>query len=223
MSGPVKRGLSGGRWPNWAGCDGARGSIERHMLHMLLRLTLFLGLLAHLGGCGGPSSDVGSAPAGPASGVQTVDTEIAFATQCRAGSCATLQVVRSQSSHGAASTLLFFSAYDERGHAITIPAFPSGLTAIASEHFVMSQQGTKATLNYSGVSVTWEANDKGRRKTWEGSGAHSGGTELGQQINADVNGAVGPIVFNPAAGHSLGDYGSAFLTLRKTVIRPRVK
>ncbi|HSF04480.1 MAG TPA: hypothetical protein VLG10_01695 [Methylomirabilota bacterium] len=154
----------------------------------------------------------------------TVDTEDAYATQCRAGICATLQVTRSRYSHGAVSTLLFFSAYDERGNPIPIPGFPSGFTGIASEHFVMSPQGTQATLNYSGVSVTWEANGVVRKKTEDGTGsARSRVSEREQQLSAAVKGAVGPIVFNPAAPRRPGDFGSAFLTLRKTMSRTRVK
>jgi hypothetical protein len=174
---------------------------------MLLRLTLSFGLLlAHLGGCGWPASDVGPATAESPSRGDTLDTEDAYAIQCRARICATLQVTRSRFPHGAVSTLLFFSAYDERGKPIQIPGFPSGFTTIASEHFVMSPKGTRATLNYSGVSVTWEANVMGRKKT-----------EDGQQLTAAVKGEVGPIVFNPAAPRGPGDFGSAFLTLRKTV------
>jgi hypothetical protein len=177
---------------------------------MLLGLTLFLGLLlAH----------VGPAAAEPPF---RVDTEDAYATQCRAGICATLQVTRSRFSNGAVSTLLFFSAYDERGHPIPIPGFPSGFTGIASEHFIMSPQGTQATLNYSGVSMAWEANDKVRKKTEDGT-VRSRVYERGQQLRANVKGAVGPIIFNPAAPPRPGDFGSAFLTLRMTVSRPRVK
>lgn len=208
------------------GCGGARGSIERPML---LRLTLFLGLLlVNLPGCSWPRSDIGSTQAETPVPDETpdpktpvvVDTEDAYATQCRAGICATLQVTRSRFSHGGISTLLFFSAYDKGGAPIAIPGFPAGFTAIESEHFVMNPKGTKATLNYSGVSVTWEANDSGRRKTKDG-----------QALSATIKGEVGPIVFNSAAPRGPGDSGSAFLTLRKTMSsdtersprRPRVK
>jgi hypothetical protein len=191
----------------------------------VLRLTLSLALLLpQLGGCGWPASNVGSAAAAPPLRVETVDTEDAYATQCRAGICATLQVTRSRFSNGAVSTLLFFSAYDERGDPIPISGFPSGFTGIASEHFVMSPQGTQATLNYSGVSVTWEANGRVRKKIEDGTGsARSRVSEQGQQLSAAVKGAVGPIVFNPAAPRRPGDFGSAFLTLRRTVSRTRVK
>ncbi len=166
-------------------------------------LTLFLVfLLAY--GCAGKQEPLPAAEPRPP--IDTVDTEDAYATQCRAKICATLQVTRSRFSNGNVSTLLFFSAYDEHGKPIQIPGFPSGFTAIDSEHFVMSPKGTQATLNYSGVSVAWEANDNGRKKT-----------EDGQQLSAAVKGEVGPIVFNPAAPRGPGDSGSAFLTLRKTV------
>jgi hypothetical protein len=160
----------------------------------LLRLTLFLGLLlAH----------VGPAAAEPRFRVVTED---AYATQCRARICATLQVNRSRFSNGAVSTLLFFSAYDERGKPIPISGFPSGFTRIASEHFVMSPTGGKATLNYSGVSVTWEAKDLFKKHV----------TEHEQLLNAVVKGAVGPIIFDSAAKRGPGDFGSASLTLRKS-------
>lgn len=161
------------------------------------------------------------AHAGPATAEPPfhVDTEDAYATQCRAGICATLQVTRSRFSYGAVSTLLFFSAYDERGAPISIPGFPSGFTAIASEHFVMSPQGTQATLNYSGVSVKWEA--IGRKKTEDSGSARSRVSEREQQVSAAVTGTVGPIVFAPAAPRAAGDFGSAFLTLRKTVVGTR--
>jgi hypothetical protein len=200
-------------------CHGSGGSsVTAKDMPMLLRLTLFLGLLlAPFGGCGWPAS--GPAEADPV-GAVSVHTEDAYATQCRAGICATLQATRSRFSHGAVSTLLFFSAYDKRGDPIPIPGFPSGFTAIDSEHFVMSAEGTKATLNYSGVSVTWEANNVDRKKT-----------DDGVQLSAAIKGEVGPIVFNPAAPRGPGDFGSAFLTLRKTMSsdtvrpprRPRVK
>ena len=161
----------------------------------MLRLTLFLGLLlAH----------AVSAPAAPPFSVVTED---AYVTQCRAKICATLQVTRSRFSNGGVSTVLFFSAYDERGAPIPIPGFPSGFTAIASEHFVMSPQGTQATLHYSGASVTWDAND--RKKSKDGA------------LRAAVKGTVGPIVFNPTAPRRPGDYDSAFLTLRKTESKRR--
>lgn len=173
------------------------------------RLTLFLGLLL---------AYVGPAAAQPPF---HVDTEDAYATQCRTGICATLQVTRSRFSHGPVSTLLFFSAYDERGAPIPIPGFPSGFTALASEHFVMSPQGTQATLNYSGVSVTWQA--IGKRRTRDTGSPRSGTSEQEQQLSAAVKGAVGPIVFDPAAPRPSGDFGSAFLTLRRTVTRTRGK
>jgi hypothetical protein len=179
---------------------------------MLLRLTLFLGLLlADFGGCGWAASDGAPATAGPPSGVAVV-TEDAYATQCRTKICATLQVTRSRFSNGNVSTLLFFSAYDERRKPIEIPGFPSGFTAIDSEHFVVSPKGTQATLNYSGVSVTWEANDRGRKETKDG-----------QEFSAAVKGEVGPIVFNPAAPRGPEDSGSALLTVRKTVSSDTVK
>jgi hypothetical protein len=140
-----------------------------------------------------------------------VDTEDAYVTQCRAGICATLQVTRSRFSNSAVSTTLFFSAYDERGNAIAIPGFPSGFTSIPSEHFVMNPQGTQATLNYSGVSVTWLADGRSRA------------SDRGQQRSAAVKGAVGTIIFEAAAGRRPGDFGSAFLTVRKTVSRTRGK
>jgi hypothetical protein len=169
---------------------------------MLLLLTLSVGLLVvPFGGCGWLARNVGPAAAEPAF---RVDTEDAYATQCRVKICATLQVSRSRFSNGAVSTLLFFSAYDERGNRIPIPGFPSGFTRIASEHFVMSPTGGKATLNYSGVSVTWEAKDPLKRHV----------TEREQQLNAVVKGSVGPIVFDPAAPRGPGDFGSASLTLR---------
>jgi hypothetical protein len=177
---------------------------------VLLPLSLLLGLVLARGA--------------PATVESHVDTEDAYATQCRARVCATLQVTRSRPSDGAVSTLLFFSAYDERGNAIQVPGFPSGFTAIASEHFVMSPQGTQATLSYSGVSVTWEANDVGKNKAGDAArSARSRGSEREQELSATVKGAVGPIVFNPAAPRSAGDFSSAFLTLRKTVSRSRVK
>ncbi len=175
----------------------------------LLRLALvFVLLLAHAGSAAAQSPF-------------HVDTEDAYATQCRARICATLQVTRSRVSHGPISTLLFFSAYDERGAPIPIPGFPSGFTALASEHFVMSPQGTQATLNYSGVSVTWEA--IGGKQTKNTGAARSGTSEQEQQVGAAVRGSVGPIVFDPAAPRPRGDFGSAFLTLRKTMSRPRAK
>lgn len=190
---------------------------------MVLRLALSLGLLlAHLGGCGWPASQVGPAVAHPSVRVDTVETEDAYATQCRAGVCATLQVTRSRFSHGAVSTLLFFSAYDQRGRAIQIPGFPSGFTGIASEQFVVSPQGTRATLNYAGVSVTWRANAKVRKRIDNGP-SRSRVSEREQQVSADVRGAVGPIVFDPAAPRQPRDFGSAFLTMRQTVSRTRVR
>jgi hypothetical protein len=181
-----------------------------------LRGTLVFGLLlAYLVGCAGPTSDAGA----PAAHAPFLDTEDAYVTQCRKRICATLQVTRSRLP-GGVSTLLFFSAYDERGAPIPIRGFPSGFTAIDNEHFVMSPKGAKATLNYSGASVTWEANDDGRKKIADG-----------QEVSATVKGEVGPIVFDPAAPRGPGDFGSAFLTLRKTMSsdtmrpprRPRVK
>lgn len=202
------RAITGTRWDaeTWPTAKADQRLHRSRPRSKLLRLALSLGLLiGYLGGCGVPASDVG--PVGSAGPRFSVDTEDAYATQCRAGICATLQVTRSRFPHGAVSTMLFFSAYDKRGAPIPIPAFPSGFTNIASEHFVMSPQGTKATLTYSGVSVAWEANNKVRNKT------------DGQQISADVKGTVGPIVFNPATAPRPGDSGSAFLTLRKAVSR----
>jgi hypothetical protein len=190
---------------------------------MVLRLALTLALLlAHLGGCGWPASQVGPAVAQPRVRVDTVETEDAYATQCRAGVCATLQVTRSRFSHGAVSTLLFFSAYDAQGRPVQIPGFPSGFTGIASEHFVMSREGTRATLTYSGVSVTWQANGRPRKRAENGS-ARSRVSEREQQVSANVTGAVGPIVFGPAGPGRPGDYASAFLTVRQTVSRTRVR
>ncbi len=181
------------------------------MTRMLRRLTLVFGL---------PLAHVGPAAAEPPFHVYTED---AYATQCRRGICATLQVTRSRFSHGAVSTLLFFSAYDERGAPIPIPGFPSGFTAIASEHFVVSPQGTQATLKYSGISVTWEAKDIGKKKIKDTGSARSGVSEREQQLGAAVKGTVGPIVFDPSAPYPPGDFGSAFLTMRQTVNRTRVK
>lgn len=190
---------------------------------MVSRLTLAVGvLLTHLGGCGWPASEVGSAAAQSSVRVDTVETEDAYATQCRAGVCATLQVTRSRFSHGTVSTLLFFSAYDERGRPIEIPGVPSGFTGIASEHFVMSPQGTRATLRYAGVSVEWQAKDRPRKRVDHGRG-RSRVSEREQQVRAHVRGAVGPIVFDPAAPRRPGEFGSAFLTVRQTVSRTRVR
>jgi hypothetical protein len=187
-------------WFNWR--EATLVTVEE--MPMLLRLTLVLGLLvAHVGGCGWPAINVGPAAAEPRF---HVDTEDAYATQCQARICATLQVNRSRFSNGAVSTLLFFSAYDERGKRIPIPGFPSGFTRIASEHFVMSPTGGKATLNYSGVLVTWEARDLLKKHV----------TAREQQLNAVVKGSVGPIVFDPATPRGPGDFSSASLTLRKS-------
>jgi hypothetical protein len=93
---------------------------------------------------------------------------------------------------------LFFSAYDERGNAIQVSGFPSGFTPIASEHFVMSPQGTQATLNYSGVSVTWDANDAVRKNTEDGTRVtRSRGSERGQELSATVKGTVGANYLQP--------------------------
>jgi hypothetical protein len=171
------------------------------------RLTLVLGLLlAHVG-------------LGAAAPAFHVDTEDAYATQCRAGICATLQVTRSRFSYGAVSTLLFFSAYDARGVPISIPGFPSGFTSIANEDFAISPEGTRATLKYSGVSVTWEALGKKETKVAGSRSGRSRVAERERQLGAAVKGAVGPIVFDPAAPRRPGDSGSAFLTLRQTVAK----
>jgi hypothetical protein len=173
---------------------------------MLLSLTLVLGVLALA---------VAEAPF-------HVDTEDAYATQCRAGICATLQVTRSRFSNGAISTLLFFSAYDERGTPISISSFPSGFTLIPNEHFVMSPQGTQATLNYSGASVAWEATDGGGKAERGGSGRPRV-SEREKERRAAVKGTVGPIVFTSAGPRRSGDFGSAYLTVRETAPRTRKK
>jgi hypothetical protein len=161
-----------------------------------------------------------------------VRSEDAFAYQCVNGVCSTVQVTRSTFSTGVVETILFFSAYDDFGNPISVLGVPSGYTQIPSEHFVMNRRGTIASLTYAGVTVVWkdtddyhaEANSTEivRQKGADGRFTRSRVSERSQQLSADAEGAVGPIVINTAATLGVGEFGSASLTTRKTVSRTKV-
>ncbi len=161
-----------------------------------------------------------------------VVTEDAFATQCRSGACATVQVTRSTFSNGNVETLLLVSATDEFGQSIS--AFPLPSFQIDSSHFVMDPLGLSATLKHEGVSVAWGATDDFasiasstnfvREKTEDGF-TWSRLTEREQQLSANAEGVVGIglVPFDPAQVPQTEGFGSAFLTRRTTVSRTRLE
>jgi hypothetical protein len=159
-----------------------------------------------------------------------VVTEDAYATQCRSGVCATVQVTRSTFSNGNVETSLFLSVADEFGE--PIPVAPQPFIEIDSAHFVVDPLGLSATLNYKEVSVAWAATDDFasisfstnfvREKTETGF-TWSRLTEREQQLSAAVEGVVGPVPFDTGHVPESEGFGSAFLTLRTTVSRTRLE
>lgn len=161
-----------------------------------------------------------------------VVTEDAYATQCRFGVCATVQVTRSTFSNGNVETSLFFSATDEFGE--TIPVFPQSFFQIDSADFVMDPLGLSATLKHGEVSVAWRATDDFasisfstnfvREKTENGF-TWSRLTEEEQQLSADAEGVVVVRLIPFDTGHvpESEGFGSASLTLRTTVSRTRLE
>jgi hypothetical protein len=88
-------------------------------------------------------------------------SEGAYATQCREGLCATVQVTRSTFSGGATETTLFVSAYDASGN----PIIPGTFVAIDSSALVIDRQGTRATVTHPNATVTWEVTGDYREET----------------------------------------------------------
>ena len=167
-----------------------------------------------------------------------VATHDAYAIQCRADICATLQVTHTKFSSGADETVLFFSAYDADGNSLSPFPFPSIL--IPSDAFRMNDQGTRASLNYvdfDGVSranVSWRATGDFKSTTEnitrvrdKRPGERSQGsyriTETAEMVGVDAEGTVGDITFaTEAANLVVDDYGDSFLTIRKTVRVDRI-
>jgi hypothetical protein len=164
-----------------------------------------------------------------------VKTEVADLRQCQVEVCLTLQVTRSTFSNGNVETLLFFShqAPGPSGDPILIPGFPSGFTLIPSEHFFMNRQGTRARLIFSGANVAWGATDElrfdsdlteiERRKLPDGDFSIFRLTERGEQVSAEAEGTIGPLVINSAAVPASEGFATGALVQRVTTTRTRIK
>ncbi|HET9489377.1 MAG TPA: hypothetical protein VFR64_06460 [Methylomirabilota bacterium] len=159
-----------------------------------------------------------------------VVTEDAYATQCRSGVCATVQVTRSTFSDGNVETTLFFSAEDELG--VPIPVFPQPFVQIESAHFAMDPLGLRATLNYHEISVAWGATDdfaslssstRFVREKTENGFTWSRLSEREQQLSAAVEGVAGSVPFDTGRIPESEGFGSASLTRRTTISRTRLE
>lgn len=80
----------------------------------------------------------------------------AYATQCKSGVCATIQVSQSRFSDGTSQTILLFTAYDELGEPLPSP-FPAPFVSIDAEVFAINEEGTVATLSHPRAAVKWHA------------------------------------------------------------------
>jgi hypothetical protein len=159
-------------------------------------------------------------------------TEDASANQLQNGITSTVQVTRSTFSNGTVETILFFSAYDSSGHLIVGGLFQR----IDSALFVMNKQGTKATLNHPEVIMSWQATPdysavsnttevskvEDNRGFEFSSSYHRRLAEKAVQLSAAVEGIAGGIAFNiERMTIESTEFGSAFLTVRKTSLVQR--
>ena len=160
-------------------------------------------------------------------------TEDAYATQCRDGICATVQVTRSTFLNGDVETILFVSAHDSSGNSI----IPGSFTPIDSGLFVMNRRGTHASVNHPNAVVTWSANglyreesdstmkvvDK-RENPFNPPTAFRL-TEKEHRLGASAEGTVGDttsVAIDTDVPSSAAGFGDGFLTIRKTTRIDRV-
>ena len=153
-----------------------------------------------------------------------VVSEDAYATQCRDGICATVQVTRSTFSDGGLETILFISAYDPSGNSI----IPGSFTLIDSSAFVINKRGTHATLNHPSAVVTWgatglyseESDSTTKVIDKRESEFHSPNvvrlTEKEHREEAAAEGVAEPIIIDTGGIQLAQGFGTAFLTIRKT-------
>jgi hypothetical protein len=154
-----------------------------------------------------------------------VVTEDAYATQCRDGICATVQVTRSTFSDGGSETILFISAYDPSGN----PIIPGSFTLIDSSAFVINERGTHATLNHPSAVVTWGVTGLYREESISTtkvidkreSEFHSPNvvrlTEREHREEAAAEGVAESIIIDTRGIPSAQGFGNALLTTRKTM------
>jgi hypothetical protein len=96
--------------------------------------------------------------ASPAAGqsVVRVFSLDAYATQCKPGVCATIQVTQSRFSNGTSQTILLFTAYDDFGEPLPSP-FSAPFVPIDTDLFTVNEEGTVATLSHPRAAVVWQA------------------------------------------------------------------
>jgi hypothetical protein len=157
-------------------------------------------------------------------------SEGAYATQCRDGLCATVQVTRSTFSGGATETTLFVSAYDASGN----PIIPGTFVAIDSSALVIDRHGTRATLIHPNATVTWAVTGDYREETNLATKivdrrpppAGPGPTVLRMREREHLEGAVAtgtagpetaPIAINTDVTPPTVGFADAIITIRKTI------